>query len=129
MDAVISIYNRSLEPSFLPASPSQSSLLLQKNLKGLTIFLILGFQFRFTLTSSDSLFLSIIGPNQTAKIEGRWVKMLICVPIALVRIVLFGLCIIIGYIATKCALQGWKDNQNPTPRWRCRAPDSVHVTP
>ncbi|CAH1448021.1 lysophospholipid acyltransferase LPEAT2 [Lactuca sativa] len=60
--------------------------------------------------------------NQTAKIEGvyEWVKMLICVPIALVRLVLFGLCIIIGYIATKCALQGWKDKQNPMPRWRCR---------
>ncbi|KAK9056219.1 hypothetical protein SSX86_027309 [Deinandra increscens subsp. villosa] len=60
--------------------------------------------------------------NQTPRIEGvyEWVKMVICVPIALVRLVLFALCLLIGYIATKFALQGWKDKQNPMPRWRCR---------
>ncbi|KAI3741257.1 hypothetical protein L1987_58928 [Smallanthus sonchifolius] len=60
--------------------------------------------------------------NQTPKIAGvyEWVKMVVCVPIALVRLVLFGLCLLIGYIATKFALHGWKDKQNPMPRWRCR---------
>ena len=60
--------------------------------------------------------------NQTPKIEGvyEWVKMLVILPIALVRLVLFGLCLLIGYIATKFALHGWKDKQNPMPKWRCR---------
>ncbi|KAL8192403.1 hypothetical protein R6Q57_027588 [Mikania cordata] len=60
--------------------------------------------------------------NQTPKIQGvyEWVKMVVCVPIALVRLVLFGLCLLIGYVATKFALYGWKDKQNPMPRWRCR---------
>ncbi|KAI3681679.1 hypothetical protein L6452_36482 [Arctium lappa] len=60
--------------------------------------------------------------NQTPKIEGvyEWVKMLVILPIALVRLVLFGLCLLIGYVATKFALHGWKDKQNPMPKWRCR---------
>ncbi|KAI3796579.1 hypothetical protein L1987_39257 [Smallanthus sonchifolius] len=60
--------------------------------------------------------------NQTPKIEGvyEWIKVIVCVPIALVRLVLFGLCLAIGYVATKSALQGWKDKQNPMPKWRCR---------
>ncbi|KAI7742046.1 hypothetical protein M8C21_030052, partial [Ambrosia artemisiifolia] len=62
--------------------------------------------------------------NQTPKISGvyEWVKIVVCVPIALVRLVLFVLCVLIGYVATKCALCGWKDkdNPNPMPRWRCR---------
>ncbi|KAI3800486.1 hypothetical protein L1987_28577 [Smallanthus sonchifolius] len=60
--------------------------------------------------------------NQTPEIAGvyEWVKMVVMVPIALVRLVLFGLCLLIGYIATKFALHGWKDKQNPMPRWRCR---------
>ncbi|KAI3743943.1 hypothetical protein L1987_57015 [Smallanthus sonchifolius] len=60
--------------------------------------------------------------NHTPKIEGiyEWIKVLVCVPIALVRLVLFGLCLAIGYVATKSALEGWKDKQNPMPKWRCR---------
>ncbi|KAF5811695.1 putative plasmalogen synthase [Helianthus annuus] len=60
--------------------------------------------------------------NLTPKIEGvyEWVKMVVCVPIALVRVVLFGLCIVVGYVATKLALCGWKDSSNAMPRWRCR---------
>ncbi|KAL8233100.1 hypothetical protein R6Q57_002878 [Mikania cordata] len=46
--------------------------------------------------------------------------MVVCVPIALVRLVLFGLCLLMGYVATKFALYGWKDKRNPMPRWRCR---------
>ncbi|XP_076908264.1 lysophospholipid acyltransferase LPEAT2-like [Bidens hawaiensis] len=60
--------------------------------------------------------------NQTPKIEGvyEWIKMLICVPIVVVRLVLFVVCMLIGYVATKTALHGWKDTQNPMPKWRCR---------
>ena len=60
--------------------------------------------------------------NHTPKVEGvyEWVKIIVCVPIALVRLVLFGLCLCVGYVATKFALNGWKDKQNPMPKWRCR---------
>ncbi|XP_012083510.1 lysophospholipid acyltransferase LPEAT2 isoform X2 [Jatropha curcas] len=60
--------------------------------------------------------------NDTPDIEGLYevLKILVCLPIAAVRLVLFGVCLLIGYIATKLALQGWKDKHNPMPRWRCR---------
>ncbi|CAL5381703.1 unnamed protein product [Camellia sinensis] len=60
--------------------------------------------------------------NHTPQIEGlyEWLKILICVPIAIVRLVLFGLSLLIGYVATKFALHGWKDKQNPMPKWSCR---------
>lgn len=60
--------------------------------------------------------------NHTPKIEGvyEWIKLILCVPIALIRLVLFGLFLAIGYVATKTALNGWKDKQNPMPKWRCR---------
>ncbi|EPS65221.1 hypothetical protein M569_09556, partial [Genlisea aurea] len=60
--------------------------------------------------------------NQTPKIEGvyEWVKILVCLPIAALRLVLFGLCLVTGYLATLSALQGWKDRQNPMPKARFR---------
>ncbi|KAK3194931.1 hypothetical protein Dsin_026241 [Dipteronia sinensis] len=60
--------------------------------------------------------------NDTPGVTGVYeiVKIMVCVPIALARLVLFALCLLVGYIATKLALGGWKDNQNPMPRWRCR---------
>ncbi|WOG95457.1 hypothetical protein DCAR_0414776 [Daucus carota subsp. sativus] len=60
--------------------------------------------------------------NGTYSIEGvyEWLKIGICLPIALVRMVLFGVCLSVGYVATKIALLGWKDKENPLPRWRCR---------
>lgn len=60
--------------------------------------------------------------NHTAAIEGvyEWVKILICLPIAALRLALFGICLAVGYLATKLALEGWKDRQNPMPKWRCR---------
>lgn len=60
--------------------------------------------------------------NHTPSIEGlyEWVKILVCLPIAALRLVLFGLCLAVGYVATRCALQGWEDKQNPMPKWRCR---------
>ncbi|XP_039127516.1 lysophospholipid acyltransferase LPEAT2 [Dioscorea cayenensis subsp. rotundata] len=50
----------------------------------------------------------------------EWIKMVVCVPIAILRLVLFGISISIGFLATKLALEGWKDRQNPMPKWRCR---------
>ncbi|KAI9182651.1 hypothetical protein LWI28_027529 [Acer negundo] len=59
--------------------------------------------------------------NDTPGMTGyEIVKILVCVPIALVRLVLFALCLLVGYVATKLALGGWKDKQNPMPKWRCR---------
>ncbi|KAK1394070.1 Lysophospholipid acyltransferase LPEAT2 [Heracleum sosnowskyi] len=60
--------------------------------------------------------------NGTYEIEGvyEWLKIGICLPIALVRMVLFGVCLSVGYVATKIALLGWKDKENPFPKWRCR---------
>ena len=60
--------------------------------------------------------------NGTREIEGfyEWLKMMLCLPIAVLRLVLFGLCLGVGYVATRLALEGWKDKENPMPRWRCR---------
>ncbi|XP_047311352.1 lysophospholipid acyltransferase LPEAT2-like [Impatiens glandulifera] len=60
--------------------------------------------------------------NHTPKIEGfyEWLKIIIMIPIVFIRLLLFALFISIGFISTKFALGGWKDKQNPMPRWRCR---------
>ncbi|KAG5565608.1 hypothetical protein RHGRI_001498 [Rhododendron griersonianum] len=57
--------------------------------------------------------------NHTPRIEGvyEWLKILVCVPIAILRLLLFGLSLLVGYLATKFALHGWKDKQNPMPKW------------
>uniref|UniRef100_A0A803MQ31 EF-hand domain-containing protein n=1 Tax=Chenopodium quinoa TaxID=63459 RepID=A0A803MQ31_CHEQI len=58
--------------------------------------------------------------NHTLKIDGvyEWIKILICIPIAAIRLVFFGLTLLVGYVATLIALQGWKDRNSPMPRWR-----------
>ncbi|RZR94060.1 hypothetical protein BHM03_00022677 [Ensete ventricosum] len=60
--------------------------------------------------------------NHTPTIAGlyEWCKTILCLPIAAVRLVLFGIVIAVGYLATVAALCGWKDKQRPLPRWRCR---------
>ncbi|KAL3738670.1 hypothetical protein ACJRO7_020103 [Eucalyptus globulus] len=60
--------------------------------------------------------------NHTDKVDGVYevVKIVLCLPIALVRLVIFGVCLSVGFIATKLALLGWEDKENPMPRWRCR---------
>ncbi|OVA00153.1 EF-hand domain [Macleaya cordata] len=60
--------------------------------------------------------------NNTPYIEGvyEWLKIIICIPLALIRLILFGLSLAVGFIFTKFALYGWKDKQNPMPKWRCR---------
>ncbi|KAH6789520.1 calcineurin B subunit-like protein [Perilla frutescens var. frutescens] len=60
--------------------------------------------------------------NHTPNIEGlyEWLKLVICLPIAAVRLLLFGLCLTVGYVTTRLALLGWKDRQNPMPKWRSR---------
>ncbi|CAL9189404.1 unnamed protein product [Musa hybrid cultivar] len=61
--------------------------------------------------------------NHTPTIAGlyEWCKTILCLPIAAVRLVLFGIVIAVGYLATVAALCGWKDKQSPMPLWRCRA--------
>lgn len=60
--------------------------------------------------------------NDTPGVCGLYeaVKIVICLPIALVRLVLFGVSLAVGYLATKLALAGWSDRHNPMPQWRCR---------
>ncbi|KAH0933160.1 hypothetical protein HID58_010277 [Brassica napus] len=60
--------------------------------------------------------------NDTPGVFGLYeaVKIVICLPIALVRLVLFGVSLAVGYLATKLALAGWRDRHNPMPQWRCR---------
>ncbi|KAJ6836831.1 lysophospholipid acyltransferase LPEAT2 isoform X1 [Iris pallida] len=60
--------------------------------------------------------------NDTPTIDGayEWAKILVCLPLAVARLVLFGLALAVGYVATKLALYGWKDRQSPMPRWRSR---------
>ena len=81
----------------------------------------------FEFIGSDGLFVpasSTLDPfrNDTPNIEGLYevIKIVICLPIAIVRLVLFGVCLAIGYVATKIALLGWKDKLTPMPRWRSR---------
>ncbi|XVF33431.1 hypothetical protein REPUB_Repub17cG0168400 [Reevesia pubescens] len=60
--------------------------------------------------------------NGTPFVSGVYevIKIVLCLPIALARVVLFGVCLAVGYIATRIALKGWRDKQNPIPKWRCR---------
>lgn len=60
--------------------------------------------------------------NNTPGVCGLYeaIKIVICLPIALIRLVLFGASLAVGYLATKLALAGWKDKENPMPLWRCR---------
>jgi lysophosphatidylcholine acyltransferase/lyso-PAF acetyltransferase len=60
--------------------------------------------------------------NHTPDIVGlyEWIKIVICLPLAVVRLVLFGLVLAVGFLATKLAIQGWNDRHNPMPKWRCR---------
>ncbi|XP_015061312.1 lysophospholipid acyltransferase LPEAT2 [Solanum pennellii] len=60
--------------------------------------------------------------NNTPTVEGvyEWLKIVVCLPITLVRLVLFGLALMVGYLATRTALLGWKDRSSPMPKWRTR---------
>ncbi|XP_078161999.1 calcineurin B subunit-like protein isoform X1 [Carex rostrata] len=60
--------------------------------------------------------------NHTLGIRGlyEWCKILICLPIAAVRLALFGLSLAVGYAVTWVALRGWKDLRSPLTPWRRR---------
>ncbi|KAI4963806.1 hypothetical protein ZWY2020_010482 [Hordeum vulgare] len=67
--------------------------------------------------------------NRTPALGGLygWVRTLLLAPVAVVRLVLFGLSIAIGYAATWVALRGWTDSRErsregagPMPAWRRR---------
>ncbi|KAF7822296.1 uncharacterized protein G2W53_027751 [Senna tora] len=53
--------------------------------------------------------------NDTPNVDGlyEWLKIVVCLPISLVCLVIFGLSMLIGYVATKLALEEWKDKKNP----------------
>ncbi|XP_043805636.1 lysophospholipid acyltransferase LPEAT2-like isoform X2 [Manihot esculenta] len=81
----------------------------------------------FEFLGSDGLSVpppSTVDPfrNSTPNIEGAYevLKLLLCLPIVVARLVLFGACLAVGFIATKLALEGWKDKHNPMPIWRSR---------
>ncbi|KAL9245314.1 hypothetical protein vseg_018979 [Gypsophila vaccaria] len=75
-------------------------------------------------SSSSSSWTATADPfrNHTPRIGGvyEWLKILICVPIAVIRVLFFGLSLLVGYVATKIALCGWLDRLNPMPSWRSR---------
>ncbi|VVB03482.1 unnamed protein product [Arabis nemorensis] len=93
-----------------------------------------GFEFDHRNQTNPFGFLSeteppVLGPttvdpfrNDTPGVSGLYeaIKIVICLPIALVRLILFGASLAVGYLATKLALAGWKDKHNPMPQWRCR---------
>ena len=60
--------------------------------------------------------------NNTPAVDGLYecLKILVLLPIALLRLLLFGVSLSLGYVATRLALQAWKDTHNPMPNWRCR---------
>lgn len=60
--------------------------------------------------------------NGTERIDGIYevLKIVICLPVAAVRLLIFGAALCVGYVATRLALEGWKDRQNPMPVWRSR---------
>ena len=63
---------------------------------------------------------TIVDPfrNGTQFISGAYevIKIVLCLPIALARLVLIGACLAVGYIATRIALEGWKDKKNSMPK-------------
>ncbi|KAL0428962.1 UNVERIFIED_CONTAM: Lysophospholipid acyltransferase LPEAT2 [Sesamum radiatum] len=119
-DVVLTVHDQSDPPESTSVSDSNSQALFQQRDEDRhNPFAFIGASDGFEVPGS-----STIDPfrNHTPSIEGlyEWVKILICLPVAVVRLVLFGLCLAVGYLATLLALHGWKDKQNPMPRWRCR---------
>ncbi|XP_072968174.1 lysophospholipid acyltransferase LPEAT2-like [Typha angustifolia] len=60
--------------------------------------------------------------NHTSSIVGvyEWCKIVMLLPVVVLRLALFGVALAIGYLVTRVALAGWKDKESPMPKWRCR---------
>ncbi|CAN1188913.1 Lysophospholipid acyltransferase LPEAT2 [Linum perenne] len=60
--------------------------------------------------------------NNTPRIDSlyEFSKILILLPVVVLRLLLFGLSLAVGYVATKLAILGWNDRHNPMPLWRSR---------
>lgn len=64
--------------------------------------------------------------NQTPRVAGAYahVKLLLLLPLLLVRLLLVGVILVVGYVATKAALAGWEGNSHTwsghvvLPKWR-----------
>lgn len=50
----------------------------------------------------------------------EWIKIVILLPIVVLRLVLLLLSVVVGYSVTKLAILGLKDKHGPIPEWRCR---------
>ncbi|KAF5194282.1 Lysophospholipid acyltransferase lpeat2 [Thalictrum thalictroides] len=74
----------------------------------------------YAQTGSPVPTIYFVPPNWLIGQNDYYKKIIICIPIAICRLVVFGLSLAVGYIVTKFALHGWKDKKNPMPRWRCR---------
>ncbi|KAL9265395.1 Lysophospholipid acyltransferase LPEAT2-like protein [Drosera capensis] len=59
--------------------------------------------------------------NHTPVIEGvyEWAKVVVCLPLVVLRLVLFGVSLFVGYLAAVAAINGWKERERPMDRWRC----------
>ncbi|XP_057843646.1 lysophospholipid acyltransferase LPEAT2 [Cryptomeria japonica] len=60
--------------------------------------------------------------NHTPDIYGiyEWVKIVVLLPLVVVRLLAFVIVLSIGFVITKSALAGWNDKHRPMPKWRCR---------
>lgn len=64
--------------------------------------------------------------NQTPRVAGAYahVKLLLLLPLLLVRLLLVGVILVVGYVATKVALAGWEGSSHAwsghvvLPKWR-----------
>lgn len=73
---------------------------------------------------AELLQISSVDPfvNHTHDIRGAWelLKLIICSPLLVLRLVLIGLILCVGYLCTKLALFGWEQSSGAMPLWRRR---------
>lgn len=60
--------------------------------------------------------------NRTPSISGLYaiVKCVLLLPVLVLRLLLVGVILVVGFVATKLALAGWDNGQEVLPRWRRR---------
>lgn len=60
--------------------------------------------------------------NRTPTISGLYarLKSVVMLPVLVLRLLLIGVILMVGFVATKLALAGWDKDQEVLPRWRRR---------
>lgn len=60
--------------------------------------------------------------NKTPTISGLYAKLrsVLLLPVLVLRLLLVGVILVVGFVATKLALAGWEKGQEVLPRWRRR---------